>query len=86
MASVLFGIYTERGLNQCRTLLLIDYVFTHSGPIAACHDWLKPPDSVEKVAPLSGLRQNLCIGQQGSTQHDGTVIEWAGAAVLLVQP
>ena len=43
-------------------------------------------DSVEKLAPLSGLRQNLCIGQQGSTQHDGTVIEWAGAAVLRVQP
>ncbi|WP_415915636.1 hypothetical protein [Pseudomonas amygdali] len=43
-------------------------------------------DSVEKVAPLSGLRQNLCIGQQGSTQHDGTIIEWAGTAVLLVQP
>ena len=41
-------------------------------------------DSVEKVAPLFGLRQNLCIGQQGSTQHDGTVIEWAGAAALLV--
>lgn len=43
-------------------------------------------DSVEKVAPLAGLRQNLRIGQQGSTQHDGTVIEWAGATVLLVQP
>lgn len=43
-------------------------------------------DSVEKVAPLSGLRQNLCIGQQGSTQHDGKVIELAGTAVLLVQP
>jgi hypothetical protein len=43
-------------------------------------------DSVEKVAPLSGLRQNICIGQQGSAQHDGTVIEWAGSAVLLVQP
>ncbi|WP_230139324.1 hypothetical protein, partial [Pseudomonas sp. Bi130] len=42
-------------------------------------------DSVEKVAPLFGLRQNCCIGQQGSTQHDGTVIEWAGATVLLVQ-
>jgi hypothetical protein len=38
-------------------------------------------DSVEKVAPLSGLRQNLYIGQRVSTQHDGTVIEWAGAAV-----
>lgn len=43
-------------------------------------------DSVEKVAPLSGLRQNPRIGQQGSTQHDGTVIEWAGTAVLLIQP
>ncbi|MCY1178780.1 hypothetical protein D9M73_191490 [compost metagenome] len=42
-------------------------------------------DFVEKVAPLSGLRQNLRIGQQGRTQHDGTVIEWAGTAVLLVQ-
>ncbi|NWB31828.1 hypothetical protein [Pseudomonas gingeri] len=39
-------------------------------------------DSVEKVAHLSGLRQNLCIGQQGSTQHDGAVIEWAGTTVF----
>ena len=43
-------------------------------------------DSVEKVAPLSGLRQNLFIGRRGITQHDGTVIEWAGSTVLLVQP
>jgi hypothetical protein len=43
-------------------------------------------DSVEKVAPLSGLRQNCFNGLRGITQHDGTVIEWAGAAVLLVQP
>ena len=43
-------------------------------------------DSVEKVAPLSGLRQNCFIGLRGITQHDGTVIEWAGATVLLVQP
>ncbi|WP_225602995.1 hypothetical protein, partial [Pseudomonas sp. PDM07] len=48
-------------------------------------DRQKTADSVEKVAPLFGLRQNCCIGQQGSTQHDGTVIEWAGATVLLVQ-
>jgi transposase len=41
------------------------------------HDWQRSADSVEKVVPLSGLRQNLYIGQQGSTQHDGTVIEWA---------
>jgi peroxiredoxin len=43
-------------------------------------------DSVEKVAPLSDLRQNCFIGRWGITEHDGTVIEWAGAAVLLVQP
>jgi len=43
-------------------------------------------DSVEKVAPLTGLRQNLFIGRRGITQHDGTVIECAGATVLLVQP
>jgi len=43
-------------------------------------------DSVEKVAPLADLRQNLCIGRRGITQHDGTGIEWAGSAVLLVQP
>ena len=42
-------------------------------------------DSVEKVALLLGLRQNLLISQRESTQHDGTVIEWAGSAVLLVQ-
>ena len=55
-------------------------------PTSVCRDGQQPADSVEKVAPLSGLRQNLYIGQQGSTQHDGTVIEWAGTAVLLVQP
>ncbi|MGF6317897.1 hypothetical protein ABIA60_004175 [Pseudomonas frederiksbergensis] len=43
-------------------------------------------DSVEKVASLSELQQNLSIGKQGSTQHDGTVIEWAGTPLLLVQP
>jgi len=42
-------------------------------------------DSVEKVALLFGLGQNHSIGQRENTQHDGTVIEWAGAAVLLVQ-
>ncbi|MGY3305044.1 hypothetical protein ACVK1X_004355, partial [Pseudomonas sp. PvR086] len=40
---------------------------------SAVREGQKSADSVEKVAPLSGLRQNLCIGQQGSTQHDGTV-------------
>jgi hypothetical protein len=49
-------------------------------------EWQLLADSVEKVAPLSRLRQNPRIGQQGSTQHDGTVIEWAGTAVLLIQP
>ena len=43
-------------------------------------------DSVEKVAPFAGLRQNIFIGRRGITQHDGTVIEWTGAIVLLVQP
>lgn len=43
-------------------------------------------DSVEKVALLSGLRQNPCIGQHGSILHDGAVIEWAGTLLLLVQP
>ena len=32
-------------------------------------------DSVEKVALLLGLRQNLLIGQRERTQHDGTAIE-----------
>lgn len=45
-----------------------------------------PVDFVEKVAPLFDLRQNCFIGQRGITEHDGTVIEWAGATVLLVQP
>lgn len=31
----LSGIYTERGLTQRLTMLLIEYVFTHSGPTAA---------------------------------------------------
>jgi hypothetical protein len=54
---------------------------------ASCHnDWQLLADSVEKVAPVTGLRQNLFIGRRGITQHDGTVIEWAGATVLLVQP
>ncbi|WP_219823542.1 hypothetical protein, partial [Pseudomonas syringae] len=30
----LSGIYTERGLTQRLTMLLIEYVFTHSGPKA----------------------------------------------------
>lgn len=47
------------------------------GPLSA--------DSVEKVAPPLGLRQNHLIGQQESTEHDGPIIEWAGATVLLVQ-
>lgn len=55
-------------------------------PISTSRDRPLLADCVEKIAPLSGLRQNLFIGQQGSMQHDGTVIEWAGAAVLLVQP
>lgn len=56
------------------------------GSTASLVDRQQSADSVEKVAPPSGLRQNSRIGQQGSTQHDGTVIEWAGATVLLVQP
>jgi hypothetical protein len=55
-------------------------------PSGIIHDRQLSADSVEKVAPPSGLRQNSRIGQQGSTQHDGTVIEWAGTPVLLVQP
>ena len=43
-------------------------------------------DSVEKVAPFAGLRQNIFIGRRGITEHDGTVIEWTGDIVLLVQP
>ncbi|PBQ17467.1 hypothetical protein CCL08_14320 [Pseudomonas congelans] len=30
----LSAIYTERGLTQRLTMLLIEYVFTHSGPKA----------------------------------------------------
>ena len=48
-------------------------------------EWLQLADSVEKVALSLGLGQDLLIGQRESTQHDGTVIEWAGPAVLLVQ-
>ena len=47
---------------------------------------LHSTDSVEKVSLLFGLRQNTLIGRREGTQHDGTVIEWAGSAVLLVQP
>uniref|UniRef100_UPI003BA07D9A hypothetical protein n=1 Tax=Pseudomonas brenneri TaxID=129817 RepID=UPI003BA07D9A len=47
-------------------------------------EWPLLADSVEKVAPLADLRQNLFIGRRGITQHDGTVIEWAGATVLLL--
>ena|GEM_PF-6377856 len=88
----------QSGIGQCE-LLAGSYRFQTSayerkqtvgavryGSIEVAHKWLLLADSVEKVAPLSGLRQNICIGQQGSTQHDGTVIEWAGSAVLLVQP
>jgi hypothetical protein len=44
-------------------------------------DWQLLADSVEKVAPLPGLRKNLYIGQQGSTQHDGTAISFAGCSM-----
>ena len=57
-----------------------------SGSISACSHRQLLADSVEKVAPLADLRQNLFIGRRGITQHDGTVIEWAGATVLLLQP
>ena len=59
---------------------------TLSLPDLGSGDGLNMADSVEKVDPLSGLRQNLFIGRRGISQHDGTVIEWAGASVLLVQP
>ncbi|MEQ4285072.1 hypothetical protein [Pseudomonas syringae] len=39
----------------------------------------------EKLALPADAEDNLHIGQQEDSQHDGTVIEWAGAAVLLVQ-
>ena len=42
-------------------------------------------DSVEKVDLLLGLGQNLSIGQREDSPHDGTIVEWAGTAVLLVQ-
>jgi hypothetical protein len=54
-------------------------------PMAGASDRQLWVDSVEKVALSLGLGQNLLIGQRESTQHDGTVIEWAGPAVLLVQ-
>ena len=41
---------------------------------------------IEQVALLPGSQQNIRIGQRESKQHDGTVIEWAGSTVLLVQP
>ena len=49
-------------------------------------DWPLLADSVEKVAPLSAIRQNISIGPWGISQHDGTVIEWTESTVLLVQP
>ncbi|MEV2016694.1 hypothetical protein ABZQ22_31325, partial [Pseudomonas aeruginosa] len=54
-------------------------------PVQVTCERLQWGDSVEKVAPLADLRQNLFIGRRGITQHDGTVIEWAGATVLLLQ-
>ena len=56
------------------------------GSIVAGRERQEPADSVEKVAPLFDLRQNCFIGRRGITEHDGTVIEWAGSVVLLVQP
>ena len=45
-------------------------------------DKQRTADSVEKVATLFGQRQNCFIGRLGITQHDGTAIDWAGAAFV----
>jgi hypothetical protein len=46
----LSDIYTERGLTQRLTMLLIEYVFTHSGPFSADHGfnayWSNPTQSL----------------------------------------
>ncbi|OBS33026.1 hypothetical protein A9K81_20415 [Pseudomonas syringae pv. syringae] len=39
----------------------------------------------EKLALPADAEGNLHIGQREDSQHDGTVIEWAGPAVLLLQ-
>ena len=64
-----------KGIGRDRVGVRIKFF---EGPLSA--------DSVEKVAPFAGLRQNIFIGRRGITQHDGTVIEWTGTIVLLVQP
>lgn len=68
---------TRLQIVQYSGLLLFVIISLPKRPVLA--------DSVEKVALLFGLGQNHSIGQRENTQHDGTVIEWAGAAVLLVQ-
>ncbi len=46
----------------------------------------KQHSASEKIALPADVEDNLHIGPREDSQHDGTVIEWAGAAVLLVQP
>ena len=75
-----------QGLNGGRLTVAVDDPDDRLWPLSVDRDRRKTADSVEKVAPLSRLRQNCFIGRRGITLHDGTVIEWAGATVLLVQP
>ncbi len=71
----LSALAVQRLSNLAKSIIRL--CFSPGGPLST--------DSVEKVALLFGLGQNHSIGQRENTQHDGTVIEWAGAAVLLVQ-
>ena len=83
LQGALASLYLSRlTANGCSLPITTDCFW----PFSAYCDRLKTADSVEKVAPLSGLRQNIFIGRRGNKQHDRTVIEWAGATVLLVQP
>ena len=59
---------------------------TQFWPIAVFREGMQTTDSVEKVDLLPGLGQNLSIGQREDSPHDGTIVEWTGTAVLLVQP
>lgn len=72
MVSGLSGIYTERGLTQRLTMLLIEYVFTHSGPIVACREGLKSV-VLCRMSLLFALLKSNANGWSTAMQMSGKV-------------
>lgn len=59
---------------------------TSDGQVSARATLAQTPHSAsETLAPPADVEDNPHIGQREDSQHDGTIVEWAGTAVLLVQ-